>query len=221
MDMSQKERITCPKCGHEQEVAIYPSINASLDTEAKDKLLRNQLFTFTCEECGESTSLIFNCLYHDMEHGLMVWLMPEAGEQELKEMNDTVAQMQAFGMTAEGQEYRYRVVRTVNELKEKLLIEQENLDDRIIELLKVAYLVQVAENIGEKTVAEIMFDIIDDGYFFTIFYEEESLDPGVIMLDMEAYRAMKEQYGENLSQFVPEGFADISFDWAKKVLFGK
>lgn len=225
MQTGQKEKIICPKCGHEQEIMVYPSINAGLDSDIADKLMRNQLFTFTCDKCGESTPLIFNCLYHDMERGLMVWLMPQskssAQEEQLNEMNETVQQMQMLGIIDSGQKYRYRVVRTVNELKEKILIAHENLDDRIIELLKVAYLVQVAENIGGKTVSEMMFDIIDDGYFFTIFYADEALEPAVIMLDMEAYRMMKEQYTDKIEETVKENeFTDISFEWARQVLFG-
>lgn len=219
MEAFQTEHITCPKCGKKQEVKIYPSINANYDTEAKEKLMHNQLFSFTCEECGETTPLLFNCLYHDMENGLMVWLMPEAGDKELQEMNETVTQMQAFGMTATGLDYRYRIVRTVNELKEKLLIEQENLDDRIIELVKVVYLVQIAEQIGSHTVAEVMFDVIDDSYFFTVFYEEDSLDPGVIPLDMNVYRMVKEQYIEKLDSLKADNFQDISFLWAREFMF--
>lgn len=200
---------------------VYPSINVSLDSDIADKLMRNQLFAFTCEECGENTPLIFNCLYHDMERALMVWLMPQAKEEQLAEMSETVQQMQLLGMTDTDQKYRYRIVRTVNELKEKILIAHENLDDRIIELLKVAYLVQVADNIGSKTVAEMMFDIIDDGYFFTIFFADEALEPTVIMLDMEAYRMMKEQYMDKLDEAEKKAeFKDISFEWARQILFG-
>ena len=106
-----------------------------------------------------------------------------------------------------------------NELKEKLLIEQENLDDRIIELVKVVYLVQIAEQIGSHTVAEVMFDVIDDSYFFTVFYEEDSLDPGVIPLDMNVYRMVKEQYIEKLDSLKADNFQDISFLWAREFMF--
>lgn len=219
MSNCQLEKITCPKCGHEQEVMIYRSINASLDVEARDKLLGNQLFSFSCKECGEMTPLLFDCLYHDMEHGLMVWLKPELSKEELEEMNEGICQMETLDPSMK-ERYRYRIVRTVNELKEKLTIERENLDDRIIELVKTVYLAHVAEKIGERTVAEVMFDIIDDGYFFTIFYEDEGADPGVIMMDMDVYRRVKEQYEEILNANQTQGFQDISFEWARGVLFG-
>lgn len=219
MDSFQTEKIICPKCGHEQEVKIYPSINSSLDTDIVEKILTNQLFCFECDECHEKTPLIYNSLYHDIEHGLMVWLMPEICDEHIKEMNDTAFQLQAFGMVNPNVKYRYRIVRTVNELKEKMAIEKENLDDRILELLKVAYLVQIAEQIGDKTVAEMMFDCIDDGYFFTLFFENEGIEPAMIMIDMNVYKNMQEQFIEILDSSMPEGFIDISFDWAKDMFF--
>lgn len=219
MSNGQIEKITCPKCGQEQEIMIYRSINATLDVEANDKLHRNQLFSFTCEACGETTPLLFDCLYHDMEHGLMIWLKPELTQEELAEMNEGIDQMETLDANMKGR-YRYRIVRTVNELKEKLAIERENLDDRIIELVKTVYLAHVAEKIGERTVAEVMFDIIDDGYFFTIFYEDAAIEPGVILMDMEVYKKVKEQYEASLEKYETHGFQDISFEWARRVLFG-
>lgn len=220
MSNYQLEKITCPKCGHAQEIMIYRSINASLDVEARDKLLRNQLFSFTCEECGETTPLLFDCLYHDMEQGLMVWLKPELTKEELEEMNEGIRQMEAIDPSMKVR-YRYRIVKTVNELKEKLTIERENLDDRIVELVKTVYLAHIAEKIGERTVAEVMFDIIDDGYFFTIFYEDEGADPGVVMMDMEIYKKVKEQYEGVWNTCQTDGFQDICFEWARNILFGE
>lgn len=215
MSYSHMEKVTCPKCGHEQEIRICNSINSSMDIEDRDRLLRNQLFTMQCETCQETTPLLYDCLYHDMENKVMLWLKPQVNVAELENMNHTLRQMQP---QEEERDYRYRIVRTVNELKEKITIVQENLDDRVIELLKVVYVYHAAEKIGDRVVSEILFDIIDDGYFFTIFFEDEKADPAVMMLDMEIYRQMKEKFQESLEQMPKEEFVEVAFDWAKDML---
>lgn len=214
MAQSSKEKIKCPKCGNIQDITVYRSINSITDEKEIAMIKSNHLFEVYCEECEEKIPLLYNCLYHDINNFAMYYLLPDTQENDLDEMNHILKGIQVE------QTYRYRRVFTVNELREKILIAEQNLDDRIIELLKVVYLVQIAKDIGEKVVSEILFDVIDDAYYIEIFYEDTAVDPGFIILDMNIYKQIKEQYLPQLDKKSEDGFLQIDFEWAKKYLFG-
>ncbi len=42
----------CPECDSEQEFVIYDSVNVSLNSDAKEKLINGELTIFTCDACG-------------------------------------------------------------------------------------------------------------------------------------------------------------------------
>ena len=52
--MSQlcKDSITCPKCHKEGEFEYWSSINVDLDPELKEKIFNEEIFVWTCPECG-------------------------------------------------------------------------------------------------------------------------------------------------------------------------
>lgn len=214
------EKIKCPKCGHEQEITIYRSVNGDNDEKEKARIMTNQLFTVDCEQCEEKIPLLYNCLYHDACNHGMYWLLPAMTDTSLEEMNEVLTQVeQAYPDDMAHMKYRYRRVATANELREKILISEQNLDDCVIELLKVMYLVQLSDKIGTKVVSEVLFDVIDDIYYIEIFYEDQSLDPGVVVPDMEIYKKVKEEYLPLIQDKMTQGFLTVDFDWAKSVLF--
>ena len=51
--MSQEKtyRISCPKCGHEQEVSLFDSVNVGEGPDLKQALMRNQINNIHCARC--------------------------------------------------------------------------------------------------------------------------------------------------------------------------
>jgi len=126
-------RVACPACGHEQEFDAWQSINATAEPELKQRLLSGRLTTCQCAECGRAAQVAFAMLYHDMDKRLVIWFVP--GEGPIDSLEN--AGMEAIDrMTDEG--YTFRLVRTHNELVEKILIFDDELDDRVLELFKFA-----------------------------------------------------------------------------------
>jgi hypothetical protein len=126
------ETVTCPACDHEQEFTHWESVNVSLDPNLKDQLLRGELTTFTCNKCGAQVDVQAPLLYHDMEKQLMIWLLPGDMEPEMPQQNGLLGGLiERFS----GQ-FTYRVVRDLNQLIEKIRIFDDELDDKVIELLK-------------------------------------------------------------------------------------
>ena len=122
--------LVCPECGSEQEFTLYDSINVSLDPDAKEKLVNGELTIFTCDECGNQVEGIYPMLYHDMDHKLMVWMDPD-GNIDPNELDK-----REFLLSMLNEDYQYRIVSSRNEMFEKILIYDNDLDDKPLEMLK-------------------------------------------------------------------------------------
>jgi hypothetical protein len=131
MSQSAVTTLTCPHCRHGQDFTVWHSVNVSQDPELKPRVLDRSLTTFTCENCGGAASIEQDLLYHDMDRRLMI-LRRSAGDDP-----EGLAD-KSFGLlnTLSGSAYAFRLVATMNELAEKVLIWEDNLDDRTVEVFK-------------------------------------------------------------------------------------
>jgi len=107
---------------------LWQSINVTLAPSLKEKLKSGELTTFECQRCGRKTEVLYSLLYHDMAKRLMIWLLPEG--QLPSGLGDGLPNQQLPG-------YLLRMVRTRNELVEKLNVLDAGLDDRIVAVIKL------------------------------------------------------------------------------------
>jgi hypothetical protein len=110
---------------------FYDSVNVSLNSDYKERLINGELTIFTCHKCEYQVEMVYPILYHDMENKLMIYLDPD-GQLDLNGLGN---KQFLFG-TLLKDSYRYRIVSTREELVEKILIFDDNLDDRPFELFK-------------------------------------------------------------------------------------
>src|SRR5262245_16499969 len=118
MTLQAPESITCPACGREQTFPMYRSVNVTRDPALKAELLDGELTRFSCAACGHAAQVSYPLLYHDMEQMLMVWVVPGEGPGPEPLTSD----LQGMGDEAQalGRGYRCRLVRTRNDLVEKV-----------------------------------------------------------------------------------------------------
>lgn len=139
--MSQKsiKKITCPDCGQEADFTVWRSINTMLDPEMKEKVRTREAFSFRCPECGKVVNVDYGFLYHQMEDEMMIYYV--SGEEDVEQVYDMFRGNGKMAEITEGMpsDYLYRIVRSQNELWEKLAIFDAGLDDRVIELAKLFY----------------------------------------------------------------------------------
>jgi len=133
MSIFYKVEIACPWCKTSQSVEIWDSVNVTLSPDFKGLLVKGELNVLRCDKCGIRTEIPNYLLYHDIDKQVMIWLMypREDGSipVELAPTEDLFGQFP--------KEYRFRIVRSRRELIEKILIFDDELDDRIIEVLKL------------------------------------------------------------------------------------
>lgn len=174
MTRVQSVTVTCPACGNEGNYDHYSSANVTLDPILKECVLDNSLFTFECANCGESALVETDCLYHDMDKRLLYQLTPEADSDE--QLKDVLQQINDFGanfsFVREG--YRIRVVPSLSDLKEKIIISDAELNDQVIELLKVYVEAMALEQAEDEEFIEVRFlSRKDDVLLFGVFGEED------------------------------------------------
>ena len=164
--MSKEETITikCPKCGKEGKYVVWHSLNSKLSPEAKEDLLSGKLFSYKCSDCGEVTSVIYDFLYHEMdEYGTMIQLASsdENYNATVKNFDMIVNNQLMPEMPNMAEKYRFRIVDSVNNLREKVYIFDQGLDDRVIELMKIFIINSLNKSNPEISVSKILLGIAD------------------------------------------------------------
>jgi len=140
----------CSKCGQQNKVTIYKSINISENPELKDKVRDGSLFLWECPHCGQMNLARYETLYHDPASRIMLWLIPQG------EISET--QMKAITMHTKAMEdYTLRRVNDMGSLMEKVLIKDEGLDDVVIEMCKyVTKMEMVQKMVGQDKKDEFL-----------------------------------------------------------------
>jgi transcription elongation factor Elf1 len=66
MTLKRNETVKCPKCGHEENVELWDTLNVSLDPRDKELLFQGKINLFVCSECDHHAFINIPLLYHDM-----------------------------------------------------------------------------------------------------------------------------------------------------------
>lgn len=130
MSRTKQTHLVCPACGASQTFRMWESLNVQIDPGEKEKLLSGELCTLTCNKCNQESLIEHDLLYHDLERKLMVQMRYEDADGHF-----APAHLPALLAALPG--YRYRVVPDLRHLIEKILIFDDGLDDRIVEVLKL------------------------------------------------------------------------------------
>ena len=174
--MSRKREITitCPACGKESPFIMWDSINTMINPEMKQAVRDRSAFKFECPHCRNVSYVDYSTLYHQMEDNLMIYYVQNP--EDVSRTCDLFSGDIKFGsVDLQKEGYRLRVVRSLNELLEKLRIFDTGLDDRVIELLKVMILSMAMRNYpGAKSIQEAFFQEEGEN-FIGIWVDKEFL----------------------------------------------
>ncbi len=144
-----KVPVRCPVCGAEHEASVVQSINAHTDPEVKARLLAGELNVLACH-CGKRTPLAATIVFVDLARLFYCQVVPDA--------SGVAKAIAAFRDS--GTKGTQRIVRTQNELIEKIKILDANLEDWAIEMIKVG-LDEPVVLFDRADEAELHFVIVD------------------------------------------------------------
>ena len=214
--MSKVRKITvdCPTCGKQFDTTLWDSLNADLDPAEKKKLISGKFFFATCTHCGKEHPMSYPVLYHDMTNKVMIQLAlsEEEAEDFIEAIDIRDEQENWESLAAKG--YRYRCVKSVNELQEKALLFDSGLDDRVMELLKLMYLAMIHEKKPEAVVTD-MFYFREPTHGIVVFVDgNPSFD---FEMTMETYDRLAEGEMAKIEE-KSAGCYIIDQEWARTLL---
>ena len=190
----QETKVTCPQCGKESTFEMWTSINTVLHPEMKQAVRDRSAFVFKCPECGTETPVDYGFLYQQPDEKIMIqYVTDDAQAEKVHKMLADPTDRKVLEVKNSG--YIIRLVRTANQLADKLAIFDAELDDRIVEVYKLSALVTMRREHPE-------FDLVKGEF---IFYTDENGEHrlqimndgepfGSISFNMSAYHAMENDF---------------------------
>lgn len=175
---------TCPKCRHTETIPEYSAINPEESPELKERILDGSLFSFTCSHCGFSALIRYECVYADPKHKLLIHLPEDPDHPDL----------------SREQEYSGYLIRRVsdpNEMMEKILIAEEGLDDRAVELEKHLMEEAILNEQPDLKIQTMYFMPAEGGYHFAVLTEDGF--SGSVPMDRNTYQRIEKEVLPELS----------------------
>ncbi|MGN0437225.1 MAG: CpXC domain-containing protein [Lachnospiraceae bacterium] len=210
----------CPQCGKSIMFKIKPEIEIPYDEVYKTKIMNDKLFTVYCRNCNFGMPLGYDCTYDDMEQRYMIWTYPGLTKEHMASIqnyNERLKNDRALRLARN--DYRMRVVRTDTQLKEKIIIFDENIDDRVVEIMKISCMPYIVN--GLKITSEIVDFVFSKTktpgqYCFLVRFKDTK--PLVLNFDMDQYNDIKEKFHDLMEEHTIDGINMINAAWAKEVM---
>lgn len=222
--MSQRREIslTCSKCGREHPFIIWNSINTTLDPEMKEAVKDRSAFRFVCPDCGAETYVDYDLLYHQMEDRIMIHYARL--DESAAEINQMLTKDDPEDMVQDmlRNHYLIRIVRSQNQLREKIAIFDAGLDDRIIEIYKIFILHTVQEKDPDCKDIEMLYykEPTEGKDFIQIIADGKTY--GVVELKKDAYDELYKEYRDRLPDIREDGpYIDRSWALEKMKAWGR
>lgn len=219
MAETRVQKITCPRCRKEVGIQVWTKIELPYDAPQREQVLHNTFFKVRCRECETVFTIAYKCQYNDMERKYLLWVAPSMDEKTQKEIDAYNQELRTDNRLRLAQGgYRYRIVRSDNELREKVIIFDEGLDDRYIETMKLVYVPLIKNKVGKEIqISGIFFDKKQtSGYQLVVTFTNRA--PMCADVNMEIYRDMTGKLRDVVERNTPEGLCRIDAKWALKVM---
>lgn len=204
MSINIKQNVRCAGCGQLHEVTIWSGITADDSEDLKKELLEGKINMFICPDCGFRAVMSSPLLYEEKSKNLMISFYPD---------NDKSAQMKMFEQMQENMKnsgeldkyygYNLRFVADYNSLLEKIIISDNGLWDKAIEVLKLMILTQEPDKADRRIC--IFGKIENDELEFMVNDTEEN--------QIYISRVPKESYTQIEQELKNSGVKPYSFNW--------
>ena len=218
MAMRTKINYKCPECSATVEAEQWSAVNGYKNPQQKLKLLDGTLFKSKCKGCGHVSTLGYPLLYNDTKQNYMIWLVYE--DSEIKHVTDYFKESKNDIIEDEDGEVvdqgcRQRIVRSPDELREKIMIFDSSLDDKIIEIMKLAYAKQAQLSLKDDNIAAAFFSNRDGEKRIEMYTEKGKAFTAPAA--KELYGQLEDKYGGKAS-YAEDRVYVIDDVWALNLL---
>lgn len=192
-------QLICPHCGRKSTYTMKTLVDTGEDPNAEKNLFNGSMFSYTCPFCHEDQDISYSCLYHDQARKVLIGYADNEKDETEMQLNlngsyhrdelDQVLRDWSSSCTK-------RLVTSISDLQEKVLIFHFNLDDRLVEIAKYMTKIIAEEQQPEQKIAALYFNHGEGGYSFVIVNETGSA--GEIPFSKENYLLLEKKYSQVL-----------------------
>jgi hypothetical protein len=175
------------------------------DRSVKDKVLSGELFTFHCPHCGFTRRVTYDTIYQEIGKGIYVHLV--TSEESYMQAINLYADRDNNSGTVLANEI-VRIVLSQNQLAEKIRIFDENMDDRVVEMIKCYYLSELYQQFPKFEAEEVLFYKTEEGVYEIAFLSKDG-NHRTISFSRETYDEIYNEIGVKLPPIYQEIEADM------------
>jgi hypothetical protein len=172
MDFVGNMHICCEYCGTEYDHATHHVVERHKSEALALDIINDEFFYAVCPHCHRMTGVDHLVVYTDMEKKALIAYFDSDIELSLAE-TQIGEWMQEFGVDSSYN--TVRIVSTQNELREKIILLNNDLDDRVIEILKLMALDRVREEGHNQKFEEARCSVLKDGRLNVDFVGDEPM----------------------------------------------
>ena len=216
MSLFHPANLVCPNCEARIEMMAVGSVNADRRPDLREDILENRFQDVSCPKCEESFRLQPTFNYLDAGRGQWIAAMPANRLRDHLQIEDEAAELftMSYGDKAPegarevGAELSPRVTFGWPGVREKLLLREHDLDDVIIEMLKL----QILRNLPSAPLSEgIEFRVVDvtDEALEFLWLETLTEKPiSTVSAPRESYQAIADapEIWQNLRNRIEDGW---------------
>ncbi len=145
-EITQYEKtIKCQKCGKELTVNVYPVLCLQNMSEKElDNLFSLDLYKVKCPDCGSVTNIVYNTIIVDLYKQYIIYVADGELDKVRTNINAIISAMLLHNDVSEDmkkiikENIKYkRIVNNLNDMLEKMLIYDYDLNDKAIEFIKI------------------------------------------------------------------------------------
>lgn len=200
MAMRSKVNFKCPECNANVEAEQWTAVNGEKNPQQKLKILEGTLFKAKCPKCGKETKIGYPLLYNDTKQGYMIWLVYD-DESVKNTINYFKSSKNDIVDDENGEEVdencRRRIVMSPESLREKIMIFDSGLDDKMIEILKLAYAKEAQRTLRDDNIAAAFFSNRNGEKHIEMYTEKGKAF--VSPVSKKIYEEIEDKYGGKAS----------------------
>ena len=205
-------KITCSECGHENEVTISTGITAQVDTDLYVGLINGTMFNFDCAGCGKKGHINYDMIYHDIVHRAVIHYVTNAASFD--KAKESIEAMKALeGEKAMPKDYTYRIVKSQNALREKALLFNYGLDDRVMEILKGLSVSGAKKEHPDLQIVEALY-LTQGGRWILQILGNKNMSAEISMVK---YDEIRRKLGDAIEDTAIENY-EVDVDWSIRAL---
>lgn len=218
-------KVKCCHCNEEIDFKIYPLIDLQKNTELYSELFSLDLFRCICPKCKQLNIFQYDTLIIDRFKNYMIYLQqPNQIQNFRKDVNGYFDKLKSSNniklLQVLNNLKHTRLVYSLNDMLEKLLIYDYDLNDKIIELIKRG--LYQNKLLDQNEFNCIAFNKIDqDKLSFTCFSTNTDGKPSKIKqisVNIKYYNSLVDSLGNAINEIKENDFPIIDKNWAKNIV---